>query len=70
MGLPIGVGTYPIDTAHSQLGFSLSHLGISAIRGTFDEYSGELKVGNDLHGTSVTIHAGMTSNNTANALRY
>ena len=45
MGLPIGVGTYPIDTAHSQLGFSLMHLGISAIRGTFDEYSGELEGG-------------------------
>ena len=69
MGLPIGVGTYPIDTAHSQLGFSLMHLGISAIRGTFDEYSGELKVGDDLDDTSVTIDAEMTSINSGNALR-
>ena len=69
MGLPIGVGTYPIDTAHSQLGFSLMHLGISAIRGTFDEYSGELVVGDGLDDTSVTIEAEMASINTGNALR-
>ena len=69
MGLPIGVGTYPIDTAHSQLGFSLTHLGITAIRGTFDEYSGELKVGDNLDDTSVTIEAQTSSINTGNALR-
>ena len=69
MGLPIAVGTYPIDTAHSQLGFSLMHLGISAIRGTFDEYTGELKVGGDLDDTSVTIDAEMASINSGNPLR-
>jgi polyisoprenoid-binding protein YceI len=69
VGLPIEVGTYPIDTAHSQLGFSVMHLGISAIRGTFDEYSGELKVGDDLADTSVTIDADMASINSGNPLR-
>ena len=69
MGLPIEVGTYPIDTAHSQLGFSLMHLGISTIRGTFDEYSGELTVGDDLDDTSVTIEAEMASINSGNPLR-
>jgi polyisoprenoid-binding protein YceI len=69
LGLPIRVGTYPIDTAHSQLGFSLIHLGISAIRGTFDEYSGELKVGDNLDDTSVTIDAEVASINSGNPLR-
>ena len=69
MGLPIEGGTYPIDTAHSQLGFSLNHLGISAIHGTFDEYSGELKVGGNLDDTSVTIDAEMASINSGNRLR-
>lgn len=69
MGLPIAVGTYPIDTAHSQLCFSLVHLGISVIRGTFDQYSGELEVGDSLENTSVTIDAEMDSINTGNALR-
>jgi polyisoprenoid-binding protein YceI len=69
MALPIGVGIYPIDTAHSQFGFSLMHLGISTIRGTFDEYSGELRVGDDLDDTSVTIDAEVASINSGNALR-
>ena len=69
MGLPIGVGTYPIDAAHSQLSFSIIHIGISAIRGTFDEYSGELRVGDDLDDTSVTIEAEMASINSGNQLR-
>ncbi len=69
MGLPIEVGTYPIDTAHSQLGFSVMHLGISAIHGTFDEYRGELTVGDDLDDTSVTIDADMASINSGNPLR-
>lgn len=69
MGLPIEVGTYPIDTAHTQLGFSVIHLGISAVSGTFDEYRGELKVGEDLNDTSVTIDADMASINSGNPLR-
>ncbi len=69
MGLPIGVGTYSIDTAHSQLGFSLRHLDITAIRGTFDDFNGELKVGEGLDDTSVTIDAEMASINSGNALR-
>ena len=40
MALPIAPGSYGIDTIHSQLGFAVTHLGISTIRGTFDRYSG------------------------------
>jgi len=69
MGLPIEVGTYPIDTAHTQLAFSVVHLGISAISGTFDEFRGELTVGDDLDDTSVTIEADMASINSSNPLR-
>ena len=45
MSLDIPAGTYGIDTMHSQLGFSVVHLGISTIRGTFDRFSGWLTVG-------------------------
>jgi polyisoprenoid-binding protein YceI len=69
LGLPIPAGTYPIDTAHSQLNFSVIHIGISAIRGMFDEFSGELKVGDNLDDTSVTIDADMASINSGNSLR-
>ncbi len=66
MALPIAPGTYGIDTAHSQLGFSVRHLGISVIRGTFDRYGGALYVGDDLASTVVAIEAEMASINSGN----
>lgn len=69
MSLPIPAGTYGIDTMHTQLGFSITHLGISIIRGTFDRFSGSLTVGETLADTSVTIEAEMASMNSGNAMR-
>ncbi len=69
MVLPIAPGAYGIDTAHSQLGFSVTHLGISTIRGTFDRYSGALHVGEDLAGTVVMVEAEMASINSGNGGR-
>ena len=66
MALPIAPGTYGIDTNHSQLGFSVNHLGISIIRGTFDRYAGALYVGDDLSTTVVAIEAEMASINSGN----
>ena len=66
MALPIVPGIYGIDTLHSQLGFSVRHLGISVIRGMFDRYRGELCVGNDLAGTVVAVEAEMASINSGN----
>jgi polyisoprenoid-binding protein YceI len=54
---------------HSQLGFSVTHLGISLIRGTFDRYSGSLTVGETLADTVVAIEAEMASVNSGNAMR-
>ncbi len=69
MSLDIPVGTYGIDTMHTQLGFSVTHLGISTIRGTFDRFSGWLTVGDSLADTSVTIEAEMASMNSGNTMR-
>jgi polyisoprenoid-binding protein YceI len=69
MALPIAAGDYGIDTTHSQIGFSIRHLGISFIRGQFDRYSGALYVGDDLAGTVVTIDAEMGSINSGNRWR-
>ena len=66
MALPIAPGNYGIDTNHSQLGFSIRHLEISVIRGTFDRYSGALYVGDDLASTVVAIEAEMASINSGN----
>jgi polyisoprenoid-binding protein YceI len=54
-------GVYDIDTFHSQLGFAVTHLGLSLVRGTFDRYSGSLRVGESLATTSVAIEADLTS---------
>jgi polyisoprenoid-binding protein YceI len=69
MSLPIAPGTYGIDTVHSQLGFSVTHLGISTVRGTFDRYSGALYVGESLADTVIAIEAEMSSINSGNVLR-
>jgi polyisoprenoid-binding protein YceI len=66
MTLPIPAGSYGIDTAHSQLGFAIRHLGISTVRGTFDTFTGSLTVGDALADTSVAISAEMASVNTGN----
>ena len=69
MALPIAPGTYGIDNHHSQLGFAVTHLGISTIRGTFDQYSGALYVGEDLATTVVAIEAEMGSINSGDRAR-
>src|SRR5215208_95898 len=57
MALPIEPGSYGIDNAHSQIGFAITHLGISTIRGTFDRFGGALHVGEDLASTVVAVEA-------------
>lgn len=69
MTLAIPSGTYGIDTMHTQLGFAVTHLGITLVRGTFDRFSGFLTVGESLNDTSVTIEAEMASMNSGNAMR-
>ena len=69
VSLPIPPGTFGIDTMHTQLAFSVTHLGISTIRGTFDRFGGRLAVGEGLADTSLTIEAEMASINTGNTMR-
>jgi polyisoprenoid-binding protein YceI len=40
----ISDGTYNIDPAHSHVGFSVKHMGISTVRGSFDEFEGAVTV--------------------------
>ena len=69
MSLPIPPGTYGIDTMHTQLGFSVKHLGISTVQGTFDTFTGSLAVGASLADTTVSLDADMTSVNSGNGMR-
>jgi polyisoprenoid-binding protein YceI len=69
MTLPIAPGSYGIDPVHSQIGFGITHLGISIIRGTFDRFGGALHVGDDLASTVVVVEAEAASLNTGSRAR-
>ena len=69
MSLPIAPGTYGIDTAHSQLSFAVTHLGITTVVGTFDRFSGALYVGSGLADTVIAIEAEVASINTGHEMR-
>jgi polyisoprenoid-binding protein YceI len=53
--LQIPTGTWTADPAHTTVGFSVKHLGISNVHGTFDEFEGTLVVdSNDLSTARIT----------------
>jgi polyisoprenoid-binding protein YceI len=52
----IAAGTWTVDPAHSNIEFSVKHMGIANVRGKFTEFAGTLEVGEELassraHGT-------------------
>jgi polyisoprenoid-binding protein YceI len=40
-------GTWNVDPTHSRVGFRVKHLGISTVRGHFDDYEGQLVIDDD-----------------------
>jgi len=65
---PIGVGTWAIDSVHSSIHFSVRHLVVSKVRGTFETFNGAITVAPD--GTpSVRAEIDVTSLNTGNEQR-
>jgi polyisoprenoid-binding protein YceI len=61
-------GTWAIDPVHSTVGFSVRHLMVSKVRGTFDDFSGTITVGED-GSASVTAEIAVNSINTRNEQR-
>lgn len=43
----ITTGNWAVDTVHSHVGFSVKHMVVANFRGSFDDYSGRLTVGED-----------------------
>jgi polyisoprenoid-binding protein YceI len=43
----LSAGTWTIDPVHSSIGFSVRHLMVSKVRGTFDKFSGAITVADD-----------------------
>jgi polyisoprenoid-binding protein YceI len=70
VGIPISpAGVWKIDTSHTQVGFSVRHLGISTVYGLFANYSGHAVIGDDPETSSVEVTASTNSINTGNTWR-
>jgi polyisoprenoid-binding protein YceI len=44
----VPTGTWVVDQAHSSVGFSVKHMGIATVRGTFKEFEGQLEIGDEV----------------------
>lgn len=44
----VPTGTWSVDPSHSNVEFSVKHLGIATVRGKFDRFEGTLEIGEDL----------------------
>lgn len=63
------VGTWNIDPVHSEIQFSLRHMGVGRSRGRFDSFSGQITTAEDPLQSSVSAEIDMSSFNTGNADR-
>ena len=64
----LGTGTWAIDPTHSSISFSVRHLMVSKVRGSFEAFSGAIVVAED--GTpSVSAEIAVDSVNTGNEQR-
>jgi polyisoprenoid-binding protein YceI len=45
---PVLTGTWTVDPSHTNVGFSVKHLGIATVRGHFEEFEGTLEIGDHL----------------------
>jgi polyisoprenoid-binding protein YceI len=61
----IATGTWSADPAHSSFGFSVKHLGIATVRGTFGEFEGKIVLDGDLADAKVTGSAKAASIDTS-----
>jgi polyisoprenoid-binding protein YceI len=64
----VPVGTWAIDPAHSSIGFSVRHL-MGKVRGTFEQFTGHMRIAEEPTGCFATATISMRSVNTANRMR-
>jgi len=66
MANPIPSGTWTIDPVHSRLGFSVRHMMIAKVRGSFTDFSGEITIADDPLQSTVAVDVRLESIDTAN----
>lgn len=62
-------GTWTIDAVHSDVSFTVRHMMVSKVRGTFREFSGQIVTGTDPLASSVTAEIALDSIDTGNSQR-
>ncbi len=67
--LPLSSGTWVADPAHSSVEFTIRHLGLSKVRGRFNDFTASIVVGADLATSSVGADIAMSSVDTNNSDR-
>ena len=65
----IPAGTWTIDPAHSEVGFSVRHLMVSKVKGNFETFEGAITINEDPLQSSVTAEVDLSSINTRDAGR-
>jgi polyisoprenoid-binding protein YceI len=64
--LPLSPGRWTLDGNHSSVGFTIRHLGVSKVRGRFQDFDVDVVVGPTLDTTSVAATIRTTSIDTGN----
>lgn len=59
--LPLAAGDWTVDKAHSGVHFKVRHLGLSNVRGRFDDFDATLHVGDTLDEVTVTASIALSS---------
>jgi polyisoprenoid-binding protein YceI len=69
MNPTITPGTWTIEPAHSEVGFTVRHLGLSKVRGRFNSFTGTAEIGDDAQASTVMAEIDLASVDTNNADR-
>lgn len=64
--LPLTPGQWALDKNHSGVSFVVRHLGLSNVRGRFDDFEATLDIGSSLDSVSVTAEVKLASVDTNN----
>jgi polyisoprenoid-binding protein YceI len=67
--LPLESGTWTFDPAHSSVHFKVRHLGLTNVRGRFNDFDASLSVGDSLEATHLTATVQIASVDTNQADR-
>ena len=59
--LPLAPGRWTLDTAHTTVGFTIRHLGVSKVRGVFHDVTAEVVVGPTPGESTIGVRVGLAS---------